>query len=105
MPLSIEDLHKIRTSFYEILQDEIVIKKLRTGILNLDSLKNIQGTVLPILTTQSGQIAGLQESVKQLSKATGATVDLAAVEAAAKKGAEAALAEGVKIDLTVGGAK
>lgn len=50
-----------------------------------------------------GQVAGLSEALKQLAANPGQAVDLAAVQAAAKAGAEEALAKGVDVDITVGG--
>ena len=46
-------------------------------------------------------VAGLSAAVKAL--AAGTSVDLDAVQAAARAGAEQALAEGVKVDVSVGG--
>ena len=51
----------------------------------------------------SGQITGLLEAVKQLSKAQGGTIDMEAVKQASKDGAAEAIAEGVKVDVTVNG--
>ena len=51
----------------------------------------------------SGQISGVLEAVKQLAKAQGKDIDLAAVKQAAKDGAAEALAEGVRVDVTVNG--
>ena len=50
-----------------------------------------------------GQLAGLREAITQLPG--GKDIDLAAVEAAAKRGAESALAEGVDVNVSVGGSK
>ncbi|ALE05501.1 hypothetical protein AL755_08450 [Arthrobacter sp. ERGS1:01] len=49
----------------------------------------------------AGAIAGLTSLVGQLAKGQGVPIDLAAVEAAAAKGAAAALAAGVDLDATV----
>ena len=57
------------------------------------------------VTALSGQVAGLLEAVKQLAAAPGQAVDLGAVAAAAKSGAEAALSAGVDVNVNVGGAK
>jgi hypothetical protein len=51
----------------------------------------------------SGQIAGLLEAVKQLAKVQGGSIDLEAVKQASKDGAAEAIAEGVKVDVTVNG--
>ena len=51
----------------------------------------------------SGQINGVLEAVKQLAKAQGKDIDLEAVKQAAKDGAAEALAEGVRVDVTVNG--
>lgn len=50
-----------------------------------------------------GKINALTSIVEQLARGQGVTIDMAAVEAAAKKGAAEALAEGVDINLTVNG--
>jgi hypothetical protein len=52
----------------------------------------------------SGQVSGVLEAVKQLAKAQGKDIDLEAVKQASKEGAAEALAEGVKVDVTVNGA-
>lgn len=49
----------------------------------------------------AADVAGLSAAVKAL--AAGTSVDLDAVQAAARAGAEQALAEGVKVDVSVGG--
>lgn len=51
----------------------------------------------------TADVAGLSAAVKAL--AAGTSVDLDAVQAAAKAGAEQALSEGVKVDVSVGGAQ
>ena len=51
----------------------------------------------------AADVAGLSAAVKAL--AAGTSVDLDAVQAAARAGAEQAFAEGVKVDVTVGGAQ
>ncbi len=52
----------------------------------------------------NGKLEAVLEAVKQLASAQGVTIDLDAIEAAAERGAEKALAEGiVKVDVTVQG--
>lgn len=52
----------------------------------------------------NGKLDGILEALKQVAKAQGATIDLEAVKAAAKAGAEEALSEGVvKVDVSVQG--
>ena len=73
----------------------------------IDDTKNaIKGDIATVHTTiirdVGAQLAGIREAVKQLPG--GESIDFAAVEAAAKRGAEAAIAEGiVKVDVTVAG--
>lgn len=50
-----------------------------------------------------GEIAGLKTALQQLASAPGQAVDLGAVQAAARAGAEEAFVEGVDLNLTVGG--
>lgn len=52
-----------------------------------------------------GELAAVKEIVQQIAKGAGTPLDLTAVEAAAKRGAEAALSEGVGVNVTVGGTK
>lgn len=49
----------------------------------------------------SGQLAGVLEALKQVSAGAGAPIDMAAVEAAAERGAENALRDGVNITVEV----
>lgn len=61
-----------------------------------------------IIRDVGGQLAGLREALGQVAKGSGITIDLDAIEAAAKRGAEQALAEGVvkvDLDVTVAGQK
>jgi murein DD-endopeptidase MepM/ murein hydrolase activator NlpD len=47
------DKEWIGDKLYKVLEDPVVIEKLRTGILNDTSLRNIQGTILPTLNTHA----------------------------------------------------
>ena len=49
------------------------------------------------------KVNALTSIVEQLAKGQGVTIDMAAVEEAARKGAAEALADGVDINLTVNG--
>ena len=64
---------------------------------------HVEGTA--VRTTQlRAELAGLKELVQQVAKGQGTVIDYAKVEAAAKAGATAALAEGVvEVDVTVNG--
>lgn len=55
-----------------------------------------------IIADVGGQLAGLREALSQVASANGSDIDMGAVEAASRRGAEAALKNGLKI--TVEGA-
>lgn len=57
-----------------------------------------------IIVEQRAQVAGLVEALKQVSKAQGSAIDIAAVLEAARAGAAQAISEGVvKVDVSVSG--
>ena len=55
------------------------------------------------VATMAGELSALRVAV--IAMAGGTSVDYAAVEAAAKRGTEAALEQGVSVDINIGGAK
>jgi hypothetical protein len=96
--MSAEDVKTIRADIATVHQTVI------------DNQKGIRADVATVHNTiirdVGGQLAGLREALRQVAAGEGATIDLAAIEAAAKRGAEDALAHGVvTVDVNVQGGR